>query len=141
MICKKEIIFFLGRKDNNDGLIIMYKNETFEYAPLNMKFGFDASIVVVDNYVYVFGNGNTSGEKKLIITRINLEKRTKKNIGILYPIKTSLNVFYNNEIFLFGGKSQQKNRKCYEFDEDCIEDTNNLLKVLNHKNLNFKKQD
>lgn len=63
MICKKEIIFFLGRKDNNDGLIIMYKNETFEYAPLNMKFGFDASIVVVDNYVYVFGNGNTSEKK------------------------------------------------------------------------------
>jgi hypothetical protein len=93
----------------------------------------------------------------MLITRINLEKRTKKTVGTLYPIKTSLNFFYNNSIILFGGKDQAKFNKCYEYDEDCvnIDNNDNIKKVFNHKiilpkenedidinkNPNFKKQD
>lgn len=145
MICKKEIIYFLGRENNNgkrnidnfnnDGLIIMHENKTLEYAPLSMRFGWDASISISDNYVYTFGNGNTGGEKQIVVTRINLEKHTKKKIGILNPIKTSLNIFYNNSIILFGGKYQGQINKCYEYDEDCVnsDKNNDIMKVFNHK--------
>lgn len=145
IICKDEAIYVLGSEENlnhdiktlgkKGGIITIYKNMTLNYEHLEMTFE-NSVISIIDNYVYVFGNGYGFNKENKNITRINLKTYTRKKIEELpSAISKPLSLTYNKSIYLFGGKLEKKLKKCKKYDEDCVDEkeNENNIKFLHHK--------